>query len=120
MKYKVVCFDCGKEYEVETADCPRFCLSCGASNVDAAPIKTKSRIRAEESMRKLDSLIPKMMEAREIWFAVIVEYEEEMHILRQYKRRGIVSEEEVSHYSVSRYNKISLNDALKEYRAEKK
>lgn len=83
-------------------------------------MKEKSRIRAEEAMVKLDRLVPVMKMTREMWMRVLVEYEDEMQLLRQYKKRGIVSEEEVERYSVSGYKKVSFNELLKKYREEKR
>ena len=122
MKYMVNCTGCGSSYEVDMSFRPGFCVKCGCGDerVAVAPVKNKARLRAEDAMMHLDEIGPKMEAAREAYLALMVEYEDELQLLRQYKKREIVSEEEVNEYAVRGYKRISLNDALKEYRAKKR
>lgn len=120
MKYLVRCDRCGMAAEVEASRVPSFCVSCGNDLIDITPVRSKARMRAELAMARLETLAPRMVEAREWWLSALVEYEDEMQILRQYKKRGIVTEDEVERYAVSGYKKVQINEALKEYRAKKK
>ena len=120
MKYKVSCPNCGTEYVVKMDFEPGFCIKCGSDLVNGSPVKTKSRERAEQAMLKLDSLVPAINEARRNLIGFLVEYEDELQVLRQYKRRGIVSEEETEKYSLKQFYKPNMTELLKKYRSEKR
>lgn len=115
MKYDVKCSACENTYTIEADFVPMHCMKCG-SPVEASPAKTRARIRAEISMYNLRTIIPKVEDARREWISCLAEYEDEMQLLRQYKKRGVVSEEELQKFA---YKKTSERDALRELRARK-
>ena len=117
MKYRITCTRCGREYELSGDLPPKFCPVCGGA---AKLVKSKARVRAEEAMVKLEKLSPKVEEAYEWWLAAIVEYEDELQVLRQYEKRGVLSRSELEPYSSKKFRRVSLNEALKEYRAKKR
>ena len=119
MKYKVSCPNCGTEYVVKMNFEPGFCIKCGSDLVNVSPVKTKSRERAEKAMGRLVELGPTLEAAREAWVELLVAYEDELQILRQYKKRGIVSAEELENFSLKNFYKKNTSELLKEYRRKK-
>ena len=120
MKYTVSCAGCGCWYEVDLAFAPKFCAECGSGEIDVWPVKTKARVHAEEVMVALTELRPRLLEAKEAWIALTAEYEDGLQLLRVYKKRGIVTAEELEPYLVAKENVKNINEALKEYRARKR
>lgn len=122
MKYTIDCPKCGQKYEVEMDFVPGFCMKCGSGEAVVELVKTKSRLRAEEAMLKLDDLKPQLTKAREAYMELMMVYEQENQIVRAYARRGIVTEEEKQRYAITgSYDiaKTSVQTMLKEYRAER-
>lgn len=121
MKYRVQCEKCHADYSVDIPFTPGFCAKCGNDRVVATVIKTKSRITAEEKMKKMDNLRPRLEKAWGSYIALRAEYEDELQSLAQYRVRGIVSDEEYhSRQTKSKGKRKDLHEALKEYRAKKK
>lgn len=119
MKYHVSCAGCGANYQAEMEFSPCFCGRCGSSEINVNAIKSKARIHAEDKMHELDGLLPKVIEVRKEWIKLMAEYEDSMQLLRVYKKRGIVSQEEVSAYSMKNESKRTLAEEIKSYRKEK-
>lgn len=122
MKYSIDCPKCGQKYEVEMDFIPSFCMKCGFDMPSVVLRKTKARVRAEEAMCRMDYLKPCLTEAREKYMDLMMLYEAENQIIRQYARRGVVTEEEKQKYAITGdYDiaKTSVQTLLKEYRAEK-
>lgn len=119
MKYIVDCMSCGENYTMVAECAPKFCMQCGSMAIKPTEVKTKSRIRAEESMRRLEELQPEFEEKYLAYSDVRARYEDELQVLRQYKKRGIVLQEELDKYSIRNMDRISMNDELKGVRAKK-
>ena len=71
-------------------------------------------------MAVLTELRPRLLEAKELWVALTAEYEDGLQLLRVYKKRGVVTAEELEPYLVAKENIKNINEALKEYRARKR
>lgn len=105
------CQKCGKGFRF--AKQPDFCPFCGGH--DVSQDNEKARNTALEIIRELDVLALEMetlwSEYAEKW----VVYEDKMQTLRVYKRRGIVTEDEMP-----TIQKKSLANELNAYRKAKK
>ena len=122
MKYIINCPHCGEKYEVELDFAPGFCVKCGFDMPKVEVAKTKPRLRAEEAMRKMDELIPRLAEARRVYMELQADFEIENQIVRSYARRGIVTEEERQKYAIwgnKNIQKTSVEEILKERRKQK-
>lgn len=97
MKLSVKCRVCGDEYNLNQNFKPCFCAKCGAGDILVTD-RGVSRLRAETAMQNLDELMPTLEEAYRAYIEVAAKWESEMQILRQYVRRGIISEEEMGRY----------------------
>jgi hypothetical protein len=91
---------------------------------DVSPIvsdqRYKARLNVEDKMRRLDELLPEMYELQSRMVEIRAEYEDLLQYVRQYKRRGIVTEEELAKYAIrTALPPTNLNESLKEYRRRK-
>lgn len=120
MKYIVKCPKCGRTYELEMGLKPVFCAKCGDRNITVSPVKTKSRVRAEEAMNHMDQIRPRLEKAHRVYVELMGEWEFEMQILRQYKKRGIVTEDEVASYMQDNFDTKKISEALRNYRENRK
>lgn len=121
MKYRVSCPNCGCKYETEMSFAPCFCGRCGAEGVDVVEIKSKSRITAESWMAELDELRPRLEAAWSAWYEVRVAYEDRLICLAQYHKRGVISDEEYDRYRIQTQGfKMNLNEAVREYRKNRR
>lgn len=117
MKYRVQCEKCHADYSVDVPFTPGFCAQCGNDHVAVSPVKTKSRFTAEEKMRKLDKLRPRLDAAWNEYFALRVEYEDGLQVLAQYHKREIVSDDEYNSRKIKAQTvRKSLSEGLKAYR----
>ena len=83
----------------------------------------KTRMRAEEVMRELDEIIPRLNDAYEAYLAVSVEWYDRCDRLQYYRKRGVVSDEEIKKYLREvgmNKSERSFNQRLKEYRAKRR
>ena len=83
----------------------------------------KTRMRAEEVMRELDEIIPRLNDAYEAYLAVSVEWYDRRDRLQYYLKRGVVSDEEVEKYprEFGMHNSgKTFHQRLKEYRAKRR
>lgn len=120
MKYRCNCGNCGYSDVFEVDVKPRFCPQCGDGGIAVAAEKTKARITAEDRMIEMDELRPRLEAAWNEYWDLRVAYEDRLQFLVTYKRRGIVSDEELAEYRVNDLDRRrDLNAALKEYRARK-
>lgn len=103
------CQSCGMEHIFSHP--PKFCPDCGNMNT---MVKDNRKAR-ETALRKIDELktedIPAMESIFSSYMAQRVAVEVKMQTLRTYKRRGIVSEEEMPVLERPR-----LQEKLAEYR----
>lgn len=81
------------------------------------PVGVRARERAELAMRRIRTMEPTIQTAWEMYVRAWAAYEDEMQVLRQYKKRGHVTVEEVEAHTLKRK---SLADGLKRYREGKK
>lgn len=85
--------------------------------------KQRTRMRAEEVMRELDEIVPRLKEAYEAYLAVSVEWYDRRDRLQYYVKRGVVTEDEVQRYlrtvGMDKSEK-SYHQRLKEYRANRR
>jgi len=119
-RYRLRCPNCGSDYEVRTEFEPTCCMKCGSVLCDVSPIvsdqRYKARLNVEEKMQRLDEMLPEMFELQSRLVELRAEYED----LLQYKRRGIVTEEELAKYAIrTALPPTNLNESLKEYRHRK-
>ena len=71
---------------------------------------SKSRERAEEAMDKLSELSPAIEAARRLFIELLVEYEENLEVLRKYQKRGVVSEEELQRFPPKKLKTLDVCD----------
>lgn len=120
MKCRCNCGNCGYMAKITVDVVPAFCPQCGSNGIFVDIEKPKSRVTAESKMVELDELRPRLESAWNEYWGLRVAYEDLLQFLVVYKRRGIVSEEELSQYRVNDLcRKQDLNAAIKEYRAKK-
>ena len=108
MKYFIKCEFCMDHYEVESEFAPYFCIKCGSGLIGINPGKSKARLRAEEAMRRLDELGPKLDAARKTYEELRDAYNDERQLLIEYKTRGHATEEEVARYKTAFNRKLGL------------
>lgn len=77
----------------------------------------QARARAELAMERIRAMEPTIQTAWEMYVRTWAAYEDEMQVLRQYKRRGHVTEDEVADVTLVR---PKLSEGLKKYREGKK
>lgn len=123
-KYRLRCPNCGSDYEVRTEFEPTCCMKCGSVLCDVSPIvsdqRYKARLNVEDKMRRMDELLPEIRELQCRMVDLRAEYEDLLQYVRQYKRRGIVTEEELAKYAIrTALPPTNLNESLKEYRRRK-
>lgn len=115
MKYVIDCPKCGDKYEISIVrSTPKFCTKCGGALPE---IKTEARISAEAVMATLPDLKERMDAAWEAYFALKVEYDNEVRKLTCYKLRGVITPEEMEPYMTRKQKRPGQAEALKEYRA---
>lgn len=72
-------------------------------------------------MAELDEIRPRLEATWSAYFAVRVEYEDSLQFLAQYHKRKIVTDDEYAKYRIRNIDsKKELNDALKEYRKNRR
>lgn len=103
------CSDCGAAFRL--AQKPRFCPYCASPNVIAhgKALETARKLIAEcnEKVEKLEVLWSE-------YVALQASYELNMLTLRTYKKRGIITDDDMPCYK-----KKSLKESLAEYRKKK-
>lgn len=110
MKYK--CLDCYKEFKTDSR--VAYCPHCASSHIeDVRHIQAKNT--AKEKALELLKLKEKIDEKYAEYVSLYVQAESLLQVLRQYKHRGIITDEEIPVL-----NKPKLSEALKEYRKKKK
>ena len=119
MKYHITCDKCGADYEVEMGFAPGFCVKCGFDLPTVEEVKSKARLCAEGWMKELDELRPGVLAARDEWLRRMAEYEDKLQLLRIYKNRGIITQEELDPYTMKGENQKTLAAAIRAYRKEK-
>ena len=123
-RYRLRCPNCRADYECRTDFEPTCCMRCGSVLCDVSPIvsdqRYKARLNVEDKMRRLDELLPEMYALQSRMVEIRAEYEDLLQYVRQYKRRGIVTEEELAKYAIrTALPPTNLNESLKEYRRRK-
>lgn len=98
MKYIIKCDYCMDSYEIDSAFAPYHCIKCGSGLIDITPGKSRARLRAEEAMRRMDEIGPKLDAARKAYQELRDTYNDERQLLMEYKSRGHATEEEVAKY----------------------
>lgn len=108
---KYVCRNCG--FTITHNHKLQFCPNCGqaALTTDHA----QARKYAEECISRCRKLAPRLEAKYAAFMALYVAYEDDMQVLRKYKERGIVTEDEMPTLFKPR-----LADSLKEYRRKKR
>ena len=99
------CRNCGKGFRLATN--PLFCPFCGGNKIE---INVKARETASQLIRECEELIRILDPMWDEYVGILAMYEIKMRTLRSYKKRGIVSDEELP-----RHEKRHLRDALMEY-----
>lgn len=107
------CEKCGTVFTL--ADSPKFCPVCGCGDFINAAEHKKAKQTAEKICHELSVMIPEIEAAWNKYAQLQARYEEKVQTLRQYKHRGIITEEEIP-----KPNKKQVQTLLREIRANKK
>ena len=70
---------------------------------------------AQECIMRCNALIPALEATQSAYLDLLGQYEKEMQILRMYKRRGVITQEDMPKYS-----KKKLNETLKSARQKER
>ncbi len=109
---KYICRSCNSEFRIGVK--PSVCPACGSDNIYNVS-HLIARETAVQLIEELNELKPKLETAFSAYAQLYGRYEAIRITLRQYKKRGIVSEDEVPVIE-----KPLLREKLKEYREGRK
>lgn len=109
---KYICSNCNKGFTTDSQ--VSYCPHCASSNIEVAE-HAKSRQTAKEKTLELLRIKEQMDEKYAEYVSLYVQAESILQVLRQYKHRGIITDEEIPSLK-----KPKLADALKEYRQKQK
>ena len=107
---KYVCSDCGAGFTFSWE--PSYCPKCGSA--DIGPDREKAKARMQKSVDRCWELLPQIEEAFSEYIWLVGEYEDNLQLIRQYKRRGVKLGA-----TVHTLWKPKINNVLKAYRANR-
>lgn len=110
IRYK--CLDCDKEFKMDSKImyCP-YCASVHIEDMQHIQAKNTAKAKIIDLLQLQEKMNQKYSEYAELY----AQSESLLQVLRCYKKRGIITNEEIPVL-----NKPKLADALKEYRSKKK
>ena len=108
MKY--CCVDCLEEIKIKTK--PNFCPYCGSQKLQ---LMSKQRETALKLIAELENLKEEHNRILSDYAEIRAEIEYRAVSLRQYKKRGVISADELPVFE-----KPKINEYLKEYREKRK
>ena len=108
---RYVCDDCGARFGCSGV--AKFCPSCGGAWVRAD--RERAKDRAQKYIAECKELVEKAEAAFNAYAEIYCEYEFRVQTLRQYKKRGIITDEQIP-----RMGKPHVAEKLKEYREKRK
>lgn len=111
MNKTYLCARCGAVFKFQTE--PKFCPGCGCGEIRVHHKKAEET--AKRTIEDCNKLIERIEPIWEEYVRLMAEYEDKMQVLRQYKKRGIISEE-----SIPVMKKRTIASELKELRAKKR
>ena len=110
-------FRCKKCFtDIEMNSQPNFCPNCGSNEIIRQ--RTPARITCEKKIAELENLLPKVEKAYKEYFNLYIQAVDIYTYLRQNKKRGNVTEDEIPHLKKPNINK-SLSEFRKQRREEK-
>lgn len=110
MAKKYYCPDCKVTFSSSVE--PRFCLHCGSAKVQRD--MQAARAKADALLKSVQHLTSEIEQVWEMLIPLLAERADKMNSLRQYKTRGVITQEEIP--TIERMN---LGEAMKAYRARK-
>lgn len=89
---KWICKDCKGEFSVQ-GSAPRFCCSCGSSNIGRAP-SYDLVLNYDQKRTELDSICAELNPIHERYISLKGQYDKVMAYWKQQRRRGFIAAEE--------------------------
>lgn len=108
------CISCGGSFKALQE--PNFCPVCGKSDLRKGTYKAIET--AFSTIADCIELSKELAEAWENYIKLLAVYEDKMQLLRVYKKRGIIKEEEIPRYAD--FKSKGIAQAVKEYRKDRR
>ena len=110
-RHSYLCKDCGETSLF--AKQPKFCPFCGSQTI--ARNTEKSKRHAEETIEKMNAMLPQINDAWDTYAELYVQFESMRQILAPYANRGIIDKN-----LIPKIEHKNLTDVLSEYRKRRK
>ena len=96
MKIQYRCHSCGMSTRLPEEKIPGYCPYCGSTDIDID--REKARETAGRMIAECNEILRELKPAHDKYISILARYELNMQTLRCYKKRGVVSEDEMPHW----------------------